>query len=72
MHACMHACMPAYMYSKTQLINLQRIKNRKIRFAAKNNDHYDNKTMEELHQELQLEAINVRLYDRMVKLWNKV
>ena len=63
---------PIALASKTQLLNIQRIQNKNLKIATRNDERYENKTTQEIHEEFNIEAMNVRLYDRMIKLWNKV
>ena len=42
-----------------------------MRIIIKNDPRFENKNTEESHRELNLEAMNVRLYDRLIKLWSK-
>ena len=63
---------PTALASNTQLLNIQRIQNKNIKLATKNDDRYRDKTIQELHEELNIEAMNLRLYNRLIKLWNKV
>ena len=52
------------------MLNLQRIQNKNVKFAVKNDPRYQDMTIEDL--QLQLEPINIRLTNRLVKLWNKI
>ena len=38
---------------------------------VKNDEELYDKTVEEIHNSLGLEAINLRLNDRMIRTWNK-
>ena len=62
---------PLHTASNTQMKNMQRIQNKAIRWI-KNNEIERGTTMESLHQELKLEAINVRLHKMAEKIWNKI
>lgn len=62
---------PLAMASKSQMLKMQRIQNRNIRFIRKYDEDLENKTMEDLHEVLKLEPINIRLYRRLEKLWTK-
>ena len=56
--------------SDTNKLKLQRLQNKAIRFAIKNDEHP--MSLEEAHIKYKLEAYNVRLHKRGVKLWNKL
>ena len=61
---------PNALASRTQIINMQRIQNQNLRLVAKNTDNRD-KTIQQLHEHYNVEAVNVRLHRQANKLWNK-
>ena len=63
---------PMALASKAQMLNLQKIQNNNIRIITKFDPELEDKTIEERHNILKIEPINIRLYDRLTKLWNKV
>ena len=50
---------------------MQRVQNRALKNAAKDTDN-KHLTIEQLQHTYGLEAINVRLYNRMMKTWHKI
>ena len=63
---------PIALASNAQMTKIQRIQNRNIRFIVKGNQEYNDKNLEEIHELLELEPVNVRLHRRLEKLWEKV
>ena len=62
---------PNALASKSLTLQMQRVQNRALRNAVRNTeDRY--KTVEELHNLFQIEPLNVRLYNRLQKTWNKI
>ena len=62
---------PIALASKTQTLNIQRVQNRNIKMIVKNDEELHDKTVEEIHNSLGLEPMNLRLNDRMIRTWNK-
>ena len=62
---------PNALASKSQKLQMQRIQNRALKYAARDTENR-HLTVEQLHHTYGLEAINVRLYNRMMKTWHKV
>lgn len=62
---------PLYSLSKSNIKKLQILQNKELRYIydIKYTDHITN---EELHKRANLETINVLLYNRTKKLWNKL
>ena len=50
---------------------MQRVQNRALRYAVRDTDDR-HKTIEQLHNMLDIEALNVRLHNRMSKTWHKI
>lgn len=63
---------PLALASKTQKMKMQRLQNKNLRIIAKNDPALEEQTIEQLHQSLNIEAVNIRLRSRLIKLWNKV
>ena len=42
-----------------------------LKFATQNNNDYDNMTMQEIHENLNIELINIRLYKLANRAWNR-
>ena len=42
-----------------------------LKFATQNNNDYDNMTMQEIHENLNIEPINIRLYKLANRAWNR-
>ena len=63
---------PLAMASEYQLRKIQRVQNRGMRIVAKYDENLENKTIEDIHSILNLEPMNVRLYRRLEKLWQKI
>ena len=61
---------PNAMASETQLRKMQRIQNKNLRMVVKNTEN-EGKTMEQIHEVLNIEPINIRLYMAARKLWEK-
>ena len=62
---------PNALASKSLTLQMQRVQNRALHNAVRNTeDRY--KTVEELHNLSQIEPLNVRLYNRLQKTWNKI
>ena len=62
---------PNALASKSLTLQMQRVQNRALYNAVRNTeDRY--KTVEELHNLFQIEPLNVRLYNRLQKTWNKI
>ena len=61
---------PNALASRKQIINMQRTQNQNLRLVAKNTDNRD-KTIQQLHEHYNVEAVNVRLHRQANKLWNK-
>ena len=62
---------PNALASKSLTLQMQRVQNRALPNAVRNTeDRY--KTVEELHNLFQIEPLNVRLYNRLQKTWNKI
>ena len=62
---------PNALTSKSLTLQMQRVQNRALRNAVKDTDvRY--KTVEELHNRFQIETLNVRLYNRLIKPRNKI
>merc|ERR1712002_1324577 len=57
--------------SNKNLIEMQTIQNRMLKFATQSNNDYDNMTMQEVHENLDIEQINIRLYKLANKAWNR-
>ena len=62
---------PMHTMSREQTKNIQRVQNKAIRWI-KNNQIDLGTTMESLHNELNLEPINIRLYRLAEKTWNRI
>ena len=62
---------PNALASKSLTLNMQRVQNRALRNAVRDTDDR-NKTTEELHNQFQMEMLNVRLHNRLIKTWNKI
>lgn len=62
---------PICIGSKTNIAKLQSIQNRALYLAAKLTPPYSVNSRQ-LHDRYGMEAINVILYDRAVKIWNKL
>ena len=62
---------PNALASKSLTLQMQRVQNRALHNAVRNTeDRY--KTVEELHNLFQIEPLNIRLYNRLQKTWNKI
>ena len=42
-----------------------------LKFATQNNNYYDNMTMQEIHENLNIEPINIRLHKLANRAWNR-
>ena len=62
---------PNALASKPLTLQMQRVQNRALRNAVRDSDDRYN-TVEELHNQFQIETLNVRLYNRFIKTWNKI
>lgn len=62
---------PIHTQTKTNLLSLQRIQNKALRFV--HNTHYtDRITNEDLHCRSGLETLNVTLHNRAINIWNTI
>ena len=59
---------PNALASKSQMRKMQVVQNRNIRFIRKNTE-LENNSIKETHDQLQLEPINIRLFNAAEKLW---
>ena len=62
---------PNALASKKQISNIQKIQNKNLRLIVKNDPDLRYQTMEDIHNRLQLEPINIRFSIRLQKLWDK-
>ena len=62
---------PTCLASNNNLIKMQTIQNKMIKFVTQNNNDYDNMTMQEIHENLNIEPINIRLYKLANRAWNR-
>ena len=46
---------------------MQTIQNKMLKFATQNNNDYDNMTMQEIHENLNIEPIKIRLYKLQIE-----
>ena len=62
---------PNALASRTLTLKMQRVQNRALRYAVKGIDDW-HKTTEQLHEMFGIDVLNVRLYNRMVRMWHKI
>ena len=62
---------PNALASKSLTLSMQRVQNRALHNAVRDTDDR-NKTTVELHTQFQMETLNVRLHNRLIKTWNKI
>ena len=62
---------PNALASKFLTLKMQRVQNRALQYAVKGTDDR-HKTIEQLHEMFEIDALNVRLYNRMMKTWHKI
>ena len=66
-----YPAIPTHSLSDTSLKKLQRVQNQGARFIT-NTRRLDRKRNEDLNREAQLQPINVILYERALRIWNKI
>ena len=62
---------PIALASKSQLLKIQRVQNKNVKFITRNEENLLAGTMKETHELLNLEAMNMRLSTRLTKTWAK-
>ena len=62
---------PNALATKSLTLKMQRVQNRALRYAVKGTDDR-HKTIEQLHEMFEIDALNVRLYNRLIKTWHKI
>ena len=62
---------PNALASKSLTLQMQRVQNRALWYSVKGTDDW-HKTTEQLHEIFEIDALNVRLYNRMMKTWHKI
>ena len=62
---------PNALASNSLKLKMQRIQNSALRNAVRGTED-SHMTVEQLHEKFGLETMNVRLYNRMTKTWNKI
>ena len=55
----------------TNIKKMQRIQNAGIKFILKY-DWQEHKTMQQLHEEINIKPINIEIYERNIKIWRKI
>ena len=62
---------PIALTSKTNIQKMQVVQNRALRLAVKGTDD-NHQTIKAVHEKYLIEAFNVRLSTRLMKLWHKI
>ena len=62
---------PTGLTAASNIIKMQRVQNKNLKFVAAYTENA-NKTVEELQQHYEVEAINVRMYNAVNNLWRKM
>ena len=62
---------PIALASDTQIRKIQKIQNKNLRIIRKYDDQLEEKTIEELHNQLNIEPLNIRLNNRLERIWEK-
>ena len=57
--------------SRSNMVTMQVLQNRALKMAV-NGTPDQQKTIRELHEQFNVETINLRLYNRLQKSWNKI
>merc|ERR1712002_1233144 len=69
--ALTYPAVPLNTVCRTNMIKLQRLQNKGLRFVT-NTKWYDFRTSESIHQETQMEAVNVRIHRLSSNIWKKI
>ena len=69
--ALTYPAVPLNTVSRTSMVELQRVQNEGLRFVT-NTKWYDFKTSESIHQETQMEAVNVLIHRLSSNIWKKI
>lgn len=62
---------PIHALSKTQILRLQRVQNKAIRFATNTRYPY-NQTTQQLHEQCQILPINIKVHNLAKKIWERI
>ena len=62
---------PNALASKSLTLKMQRVQNRALQYAVKDTDDR-HKAIEQLHEMFKIDALNVHLYNRLIKTWHRI
>ena len=63
---------PLHTISSTQKLNLQRTQNKAIRWAMNDERYPYQKNTEQLHQETDIQPLNIAMYNQAVRTWERL